>query len=110
MKKADRSTGNTGQDQEAAKPLRGFPAVHAVEHEGVPLQLSPRHFLRLFTFRCQKITICDASENPSPYMTLKLSQGIFPVTRSLNVTKEPSPCHTQGINLHRKERFPRGAC
>ena len=55
MKKADRSTGNTGQDQEAAKPLRGFPAVHAVEHEGVPLQLSPRHFLRLFTFRCQKL-------------------------------------------------------
>ena len=55
MKKADRSTGNAGQDQVAAKPLRGFPAVHAVGHEGVPLQLSPRHFLRLFTFRCQKL-------------------------------------------------------
>ena len=46
---------NAGQDQEAEKPLRGFPAVHAVGHEGVPLHLSPRHFLRLFTFHCQNL-------------------------------------------------------
>ena len=55
MKKADRSTGNAGQDQAAEKPFHGFPAVHVVGHEGVPLQLSPCHFLRLFTFRCQNL-------------------------------------------------------
>ena len=49
-------------------------------------------------------------------MNLKLSKGIFPVTRYLNVTKEPSPCHisesgtvipepSSGVmNLDRKER------